>query len=181
MDNRLLQVLDVPANKGRVCSEDEWSNLEATLGTSLPVDFKDFNEHFGAGSFDELLIMPLIPTDDPVLSFASRNSNAALMIQMCVDEGLVSPMTRAYPEPGGLLAWATSSYGHTWLWRTDGPCDGWPVVAMPAGFDQVMFEYPTSATGYLGSLLNGELDDEFSAELMSEYPSLGVYSPIGTS
>ena len=176
MDARLEAIVRPPGTMGHVFSRDDWTTLERTLGTSLPGDVVEMHERFGSGWFGDHVIMPLLPAERGVLSLIPSHTEAASILQVLIDDGVLAGANAAYPVQGGLLEWADSGNGHMWFWRTDGESKDWTVVAVPEGYDQPIYRYDMGATGYLGALLSGDIDDDFAAGLLAlEDPPVSTF------
>lgn len=174
----LLELLAPPMPRGRVFGDSDWRELEAQLGTPLPRDHKEFNEVYGAGHLGDHVLMPLLPTSQPVLSLWSSNEDAASLLRFYMEEGILPTPARIYPEPGGLLEWAESGNGNMWFWETNGQPDEWTVAVVPESYDDPpIYRYPLSATSYLAALLRGDLDDDFPADLLTLDPPLTTFTP----
>jgi hypothetical protein len=99
----------------------DWAAVEAELGTTLPTDYRQIVDVFGAGSFDwyvDLLVPGLLGGD--------------LLVESRWDAENAGDMFRpyaAYPAPQGLLRWGGSEQEIVFCWQTGaGSPDDWPVL-----------------------------------------------------
>ncbi|WKV76526.1 hypothetical protein AW27_033745 (plasmid) [Streptomyces sp. PCS3-D2] len=62
-----------------------------------------------------------------------------------------------YPQPGGLISWASSNSGDTFYWRTSpADPDAWPVVVRTDNADWV--EFPVGAVEFLAGVYGRTID-----------------------
>lgn len=132
---------------------------EERLGIRFPKDFTEFGRLYGSGRLlhPELRVRsPCRPSyPDFVAEFVDifgglRESLALWAAKVSLDMSL-------FPEPGGLLPFASNSQG-TWIcWRMIGNTDEWTVVDME-GFKSGQYEkYDMGATDYLHQVMSRQL------------------------
>jgi SMI1-KNR4 cell-wall len=116
----------VPPPVSPVDAIGDWAAVEAAIGVRLPTDFKALISRYGAGEFNGL-IRPLTPFDPEttLIDWSNTLDNEGSFRDL-FPEQCPYPF---YPEPGGLLTWATTSDGAIMYWLTDGEPDDWKVVA----------------------------------------------------
>ncbi|MFI7368432.1 hypothetical protein P8A21_40680 (plasmid) [Streptomyces poriferorum] len=62
-----------------------------------------------------------------------------------------------YPQPGGLISWASSNSGDTFYWKTSpADPDAWPVVVRTDNADWI--EFPAGAVGFLAGVYGRTID-----------------------
>jgi hypothetical protein len=145
--------------------ESDWKAVESTVGTKLPVDYKNIINRYGSGDFCDLLILlnPFCVKDD-----------LNLLYQVGSEPELYGPMLESYnegrfgawpencpfsvyPEPGGLLPLACDSNGRDYFWLTEGEPDAWTIIRYDwrGGWDYKHFE--SSVVEFLVEWIGGEL------------------------
>ncbi|MFI2736868.1 SMI1/KNR4 family protein [Streptomyces sp. NPDC018711] len=132
----------------------DWAALEADLGTALPSDFRSLAEAYPALVIDDFLMVSLpAPGAEAPWASASRDDEILQDLHEMGDTEDYVP----YPQPGGLISWASSSSGDTFYWRT-GPADpdAWPVVVRTDNADWI--EFPVGAVEFLAGVYGRTLD-----------------------
>lgn len=107
-----------------------WQSVEEELGLVLPDDYKRFIDHYGSGC--------ICAADAEFASIVTYNlrsvSNAVAWVSAAgrryTDDRQAGyeHTFPSYPEPGGLLPWATTPEGDFFNWRTVGEANNWDVV-----------------------------------------------------
>ncbi|MFG3689615.1 hypothetical protein [Micromonospora sp. NPDC047740] len=104
----------------------DWADVEARLGVPLPADFRAFAAAYGPIDLGEYVWIwspagSEVPYQVRTLGWLRSNRDA--------NPG--SAPYRFWPEPWGLLKWATSRAGDDFFWDPSGSedPDTWPVVA----------------------------------------------------
>ncbi|MGW2372173.1 SMI1/KNR4 family protein [Kitasatospora sp. NPDC001683] len=114
-----------------------WHLAPLAVGIEFPSDYREFVDQLGAGEIrgDLVIISPIPPFD-----LDDGNDGFSRMVaRTSQDIGLEFKELRnldfalcpypIYPEPGGLLAWASNYSGDICFWLTeDSDPDRWPVV-----------------------------------------------------
>jgi hypothetical protein len=127
----LLEFLPPPEKPKRL--DRDWKKVEAEVGLALPEDYKQFIDHFGTGvirgyrrEVGEL----------EVWNFRDSSFSRAFKGRVSVAIGVFEEVSDCpfpfYPEPGGLLPFASTRSGDYLNWRTEGPPDDWDVVGYGA-------------------------------------------------
>ncbi|MFE5791400.1 hypothetical protein ACFQ8C_02370 [Streptomyces sp. NPDC056503] len=112
----------------------DWADVEARLGTALPVDYKQLAEVFGEGAFDDYLRL-YVPGSDARGSDLTGNA-FRLAGHVRAHGGALWEPYAVYPAPGGLLQWGDTEQAATFYWLTEGgDPDRWPVLAVEEDFD----------------------------------------------
>jgi hypothetical protein len=132
----------------------DWPALTDALGTGLPSDFRSLAENYPPFTIDDFLVVPL-PAPGREHRFAAGIRDALLPLQDLWETG-DSAGYAPYPQPGGLLPFATSLSGGHFHWRTTGgDPDQWPVVV--ATRDDAWWEHPGGALTFLAGLIDGSI------------------------
>lgn len=132
----------------------DWTALEAGLGTVLPSDFRSLAEAYPVFAIDDFLMVSL-PTPGAEAPWASASRDDEILqdlYEMGDTEDYVP-----YPQPGGLISWASSYSGDTFYWRTS-PVDpdAWPVVVRTDNAE--WFEFPVGAVEFLAGVYGRTID-----------------------
>nr|MDT0658665.1 SMI1/KNR4 family protein [Micromonospora sp. DSM 115978] len=115
----------VPPPTVPVDGQGDWAAAEATLGLSLPADFKALIGRYGRGEFCDLLFVYPPFGECTLVGYGVHMLDDDRRERIDFPEDYPYPL---YPEPGGLLVWGATSNGDRLCWRTKGAPDDWPVV-----------------------------------------------------
>ncbi|MEU3561852.1 hypothetical protein [Kitasatospora sp. NPDC006786] len=149
-----------------------WDLAQDIAGIQLPADYRAFVDLFGPGELrGELgIVTPRPLPGEPIsVDALSRKVNwltsdtGAAFKQMREDSFDLCPYP-VYPEPGGLLYWASNYNGDYCFWLTEGDNpDRWPVMVWLRGeFPDGWHHYDMGMARFLLLALSGEdatLDD----------------------
>ncbi len=122
----LFRLLPPPASPRE--NRGDWREVERTIGTVLPEDYKAFINAYGSGRINNLLwvLNPFTPNvhlnlmDELV---THRNNIEALRHEFAI------PFLPVFPEPGGVLPCAMTDNGDVLYWRSNGSPKEWSIVA----------------------------------------------------
>jgi hypothetical protein len=135
---RLAPPPEMPLEPGHPA---RWPAVEATLGTTLPDDYKEFVTAYGTGTFDDFL---------SVFTPFAVDSDGNLLCQRDV-----APPP-ACPGPDSLLPVGRTQNGDQIFWSTEGEPDGWPVVALASSSTEPE-RHELGLVPFLSWLLGGTL------------------------
>jgi hypothetical protein len=156
MLDRLRALLPPPAHPAEPGRPDGWAEVEATLGTPLPEDFKAFTEVYGSGKVDDFLYLfnPFAAGEDGnLLAERDRVLAAYARTRARFPDRLPPP---PFPEPGGVLPLGRTDNGDELYWVTGGDPGDWPVLLLESrAARQEVHRLPV--TGFLAALAAGEL------------------------
>jgi hypothetical protein len=156
MLERLRELLPPPADPVEPGRPDGWAEVEATLGTGLPDDFKAFTDLYGSGKVDDFLYLfnPFAAGEDGnLLAEKDRVLAAYARTRARFPERLRLP---PFPEPGGVLPLGRTDNGDELYWVTRGDPGDWPVALLESrAARQEVHRMPV--TGFLAALAAGEL------------------------
>lgn len=123
---KLIAIIPPPKRPIGVGSAERWARTEATLGTALPEDYRQFVHAYGARLFAGFYLI-----NTP----GSKGSHSNLVEY----HNLIAPSIMSYdsfdleydihPTRPGLLTWGHDENGHRHYWLTKGKPDHWTVVA----------------------------------------------------
>jgi hypothetical protein len=125
--DRLVSLVPPPASP--VDADGDWRRVQRLLGVALPGEFRVLLGRYGVGSFDDITL--LTPFDTHPQGVFDLVEHAERLIPWFEDLREDSPADfpfPLYPEPGGLLPWATTSVGTDLCWLTEGRPDRWPTA-----------------------------------------------------
>ncbi|WP_240203109.1 SMI1/KNR4 family protein [Streptomyces actuosus] len=132
----------------------DWATLEAALGTALPSDFRSLAEAYPVLVVDDFLMVSLPTPGAEALWASGRREDEILqdLYEMGDTQGYVP-----FPEPGGLISWASSYSGDSFYWKTS-PTDpdAWPVVVRTDNAE--WFEFPVGAVKFLVGVYGRTVD-----------------------
>ena len=121
----LMRLVPPPAEP--VHGDGEWRWVWPSLGCRLPNDYQELMGVYGLGSFDDVVLWTPFTSH----SWANLVKQARNLVgdygPVRDDDPSAFPYP-LYPEPGGLLPWASSSGGEWLCWLTGAEPDHWPVV-----------------------------------------------------
>ncbi|MFF3333071.1 SMI1/KNR4 family protein [Streptomyces sp. NPDC002888] len=116
----------------------DWAALEAALGRALPSDFRSLAEAYPVLVIDDFLMVS-VPTPGAETLWASGCREDEILqdlYEMGDTEDYVP-----YPQPGGLISWASSYSGDSFYWKTSpADPDAWPVVVRGDNGDWMEFQ-----------------------------------------
>jgi hypothetical protein len=145
MTNANVGALQDLLNWHAKASAHDWKSLNAVIGVSYPEEFRELVDLFPPGSFQTFLNV-LHPDDaaDPT-EYRRRVTECASLVRDWAAD-LTDPVG-VYPEPGGLLPWATVGFDVVICWLTAGDDPGkWPVVVCESDVDRWnRYDLPTAA------------------------------------
>lgn len=107
-----------------------WERLFEELGTRLPAAYVALMDRYGAGCWgDWLRFHTPLRTDGGFRRLAEQDAEA---YRGAIGGWRAEDPFPVWPEPGGLLAFATSNDADVLGWLTEGPDpDAWPLVVWP--------------------------------------------------
>jgi len=156
--------------------EFDWAAIEASLGLRLPDDYKRLVETFPDGEFQGLLHVNRPgdshqPADEFLGYYAWRLHDMRELRRL----GRHFPYP-IFPEPGGLLPWASGPGAEPMFWLTGGEDpNAWPVVTADQDFAGWR-EFPGSACKFLIEVVEGRFDGaQFGVDLTTHGPSFRFY------
>ncbi|MFH8622916.1 hypothetical protein ACH4A8_13590 [Streptomyces vietnamensis] len=132
----------------------DWAVLDAALGTALPSDFRALAEAY-----------PVLVVDDFLTVSVPRPGTEALWASEARDDEILQDLFEMgdtgdyvpFPQPGGLISWASSSSGDSFYWRTSpADPDAWPVVVRGDNGD--WSEFPVGAVAFLAGVYGRTID-----------------------
>jgi len=151
MTNANVEALQGLLNWRAPVAPYDWGSLEATVGVRYPSEFRQIVEAFPPGWFQsEFGILHPGRFANPVEYRRAVAAHANIVRDRAGD--LAEPMP-VYPEPDGLLPWATVGFGPILCWSTeDEDPDKWPVVVCPSAVDR-WSHYDLSTAAFLTATL----------------------------
>jgi hypothetical protein len=152
----LTNILPPPVEIFNSGTEKEWKYFEDRLGTSLPIDYKEFVNSYGSGAIDNFLW---------VLNPFIQNENLNLFLKTkVICEAYVQSKRKfpheflydVYPEVGGLLPWALTDNGDVLYWITKGEHESWQIVVFESR-STLCTSYNKSMTEFIYEIVSHNL------------------------
>ena len=171
MLERLRELLPPPADPVEPGRPDGWAEVEATLGTGLPDDFKAFTELYGSGKVDDFLYLfnPFAAGEDGnLLAEKDRVLAAYARTRAGFPERLRLP---PFPEPGGVLPLGRTDNGDELYWITEGEPDAWPV-ALFGSRESKHERYEGGVASFLTACAEGRLETAIMPRSMTKSSGL---------
>ncbi|MDA0160469.1 SMI1/KNR4 family protein [Solirubrobacter ginsenosidimutans] len=135
----------------------DWAAAESALGTALPTDYKAFCDRYGHGEFfNGWGWFPLTP----FAHHCHEDLVSTFWRDILADDDWGR---RPFPEPGGVLPFATSELKYRFWWLAEGPPDDWPVLVEDDG--GTWHQFALTATELLAVALRDELFGPPEADL----------------
>jgi hypothetical protein len=172
---RLTTMVPPPKEPRDAGTPSAWSEVEAKLGLTLPDDYKQIVALYGTGQWQGFWFMLTPFTENRFLNLwlQSQTGDAGQTSKLDAeryirdslpDFGYPHPI---YPEPGGILPWASTDNGGNFFWLTKGPSDGWNTIYY-ADRSFEFQEYDLSCSRLLFGAVSGEIPI-FAEELGDDY------------
>ncbi|MFN2197103.1 MAG: SMI1/KNR4 family protein [Anaerolineales bacterium] len=175
--NRLFHLIAPPAKPVETGTLKSWNETEALLGVPLPADYKDLIDHYGTGSFGDLIMVYSPFTQIEVLNLfyaLDTLQQADRQTQKLGDPSWTAVQPFAYyPALKGLLPWGcTRNLSQVFFWQVKGTPATWETVFynLRSGEYEV-WKYPMSA--FLYRLFTHQIE---SVLLPEDFP--GTEEPI---
>ncbi|MFJ1766106.1 hypothetical protein ACIOD2_37655 [Amycolatopsis sp. NPDC088138] len=134
----------------------DWEIVEATLGTALPSDYKEYCARYPAAVFDENLRVDHPTCSDDFYNLLSGAVGRTAAVRQLTAEFPVLYEYPVYPDPGGLLCWGNTTGRVQCYWLTEGPPDSWKVVID----EEIPVVFDGNFTETLADILDGNLPEE---------------------
>lgn len=152
----LRTLLTPPLVPEHVPTEDGWNYAEQTLGTELPLDYKEFLEVYGSGKIDDFLW---------VLNPASPNPYGNLITCWRDQQGVFEHMQNGsaplryelHPASPGLLPLGQTDNGDTMFYLCNGKPSDWKIAWLPSRDEDVQV-FDMGLTEFLVAAMRHELD-----------------------
>ena len=166
--SRLAALVGVPDRKR---NRLDWRAIEASLGTRLPEDYKRLVDTFPDGIFQGLARVNRPgdhhQSDKEFLGFYAYQLEDMRALR---SDGHSFPYPM-FPEPGGLLPWATGPRREPFFWVTQAEDpNAWPVVTADYGFTEWR-EFSGPACQFLIEVVEGRFDGSiFGVDLAARGP-----------
>ncbi|GAA2083106.1 hypothetical protein GCM10009759_00940 [Kitasatospora saccharophila] len=131
-----LRVLVEPPARPYLGSGRTWADLAADLGTELPTEYRALMELYGSGQWGGHLRFHT-PLRKGGQDFVEHQRGTCEDYPILREDFPEQYPLAVWPEPGGFLPFATSTYGDELGWLAEGPDpDRWPLIVYPRNVDQ---------------------------------------------
>ncbi|HKP51973.1 MAG TPA: SMI1/KNR4 family protein [Chloroflexia bacterium] len=152
----LTSVAQRPKEPRETGSDRSWLEIENSLGTALPTDYKEYINLYGTGELGGMIWIYNAFSNSPTLNLLIQ-AREVLDIwretRSMFGEECPYPL---YPEPNGLLPWGHVDTGAELFWQTSGSPDQWSVVVNESRGPEFQ-KFEESMSGFLTSLFAGRL------------------------
>jgi len=154
-------------------SPSAWRGVEAELRLSLPDDYKQVVTHYGSGQWQEFWFLLNPFTANRFLNLCRQSlpgpegPSTTLGAERYTREHLGNYPHPIFPEPGGILPWASTDNGGRFFWLTEGSPTRWKTIYYPSR-DPDFETYELSCSELLYGAVTGELP-VFAEEFGSDY------------
>ena len=122
--NDLVTLVPPPALPIENGPPEKWGTIEASLGTAMPPDYREFGLRYGSGRFCKGFIEVFNPFAESYSELVKVQCN---FLRTVKDAGMELPHD-PFPALPGLLPWGRDENGHMMCWLTDGKPDEWPII-----------------------------------------------------
>ena len=175
--NPLFDLISPPQKPVETGTSKSWQESEAFLGIPLPSDYKDLIDHYGTGSFGDLIMVysPFTQIEFLNLFYALDTlQQADRQTQKLGDRSWTAVQPFAYfPALKGLLPWGcTRKFSQVFFWQVKGAPAKWETVFYDLrNGEYEVWKYPIS--GFLYRLYTRKIE---SVLLPEDFP--GIEEPI---
>ena len=138
-------------------AEGDWERVEATIGLTLPDDYKNLISEYGTGRFSNFLYAFNPFSANEWLNLIN-SSQKILAGQRTLREDFPKEFPlQLFPEPNSLFPWGSTDNGNYLYWHTKGESQDWAVVVWESrGTEHEVYEMST--TQFLGKWLSRQLN-----------------------
>jgi hypothetical protein len=155
-----------PFESGR---DEDWSKIEARLGTTLPDDFKKFISQFGTGRLGNFIyVLSPFASNEFVNLFNQTHERLDANREIRKDFPEAVPFS-LYPEQNGVLPWAFTDNGDVLCWLTKGKPNEWIVVVQESRLAE-WEQFSESMSGFLTKLFTGNLSSNILGNHFIQIP-----------
>jgi hypothetical protein len=133
--SRLIEMVPPPEHPYDAGNEEYLASAEVVLGLKLPANFKTLILTYGTGCWQGFWYILNPNTSNEYLNLIAQSQSllpkgwstldAERIIRNQEQERYPHPI---YPEPGGILPWATTDNGGRFFWLTIGEPDHWSTI-----------------------------------------------------
>lgn len=156
---RLEQVVPPPTAPLEPVASERWSSAEATLGLTLPDDFKQLVDTYGTGMFNDFLTVFVPFAGNKNLNLLDVQTPILDAYRTLAKEHPDTAPFPVFPEPGGLFPYARTDNGDVFYWKTVGEPNSWPTVLFESRH-AFYEEFGQPTTELLAGLLDGTITSE---------------------
>lgn len=157
-----MKLVPPPTNPVAPGSPDAWKQVEEEMGTSLPQDFKDYIQAYGAGQWADFFGIqnPFYKWKHPQASkswkawIGKRFELYEEFQQKWPNDTAPFPL---FPKPEGLLAFGYNDNGGTLCWQTIGDPNSWRIVCLDGKLSEQYDVFDMTLTGFLDSLVSEKI------------------------
>src|SRR6266498_3741556 len=112
----LLNTVIAPSKHNAVYHHEEWEQAEKALGTTLPRDYKQLINAYGACCLCNFIWVFSPFTENHHLNLHAQVKRILDGMQTLQQKYAEERKYPLFPQPGGLLPWGTSDNGDVFYW-----------------------------------------------------------------
>jgi hypothetical protein len=158
----LMKLVPPPTEPVAPGSPEGWQQVEEEMGTSLPQDFKDYIQVYGAGQW-----AGFFGVMNPFYKWKHLHASKSWKAwfgkrfegfgQLQQDYPQYQAPFRLHPEPDGILAFGYDDNGGTLCWEKTGTPDSWRIVCLDGKLSEQYDVFNMTLTGFLDSLISEKI------------------------
>ncbi len=150
---RLTELIPPPKRPLRASDDGNWKKLADAIDFPFPVSFLEYGRTYGTGEFDAggYVLKMTNPLDPKYPKWALEQS----AIMRTRGDGPERRDTRFYPEPGGVLPFASDLSGDLVFFTREATIASCPTDP------NILIQYEYDFVGFLCALFSGALSPEF--------------------
>ncbi len=153
----LRQVFPAPESPTGPPTESDWTAAEQSLEIVFPADYRELLNVYGVGSFRLPGDMVVVLGPTAVAEEAGPDGLYPDQLESWFEEMEPDEVPYSiFPELSGLLGFGGNDNGYSFFWHTNGPSDGWTIVA--ATEDGHFEEFDMNLTDFLVKMSRGQLE-----------------------
>ena len=146
-----------------------WTEIESDLSIRFPIDYRNMIEHFGPGTFADVLDVYTPGVENSLLEIRAFTRSNAEAIRSRLPKIAASYPYPIYPDEGYILPAATFVDGERVYWLTgSADSDRWPLLLRLRGRGWHRFEM--SLTEFILKLFGNALSIESLDYWFDEFP-----------
>jgi hypothetical protein len=182
---RLVEMVPPPVAPFEAGAASDFARVEGELGLALPEDYKRLILAYGSGQWQRFWVILNPFAENEYINLLVQCQNRRPKKWSMLDAERVVREAEGgryphpiYPEPGGILPWASTDNGGRFFWLTKGGADEWATVYY-ADRSPEFGVYEMSCTELLYGAVSGELPifrEEFGDD--HEYGRADAFVPL---
>lgn len=156
-------------------SHGDWVAIENEIGTSIPIEYKEFINTYGSGKIlDFLIILNPFSKRETINLISGMATQKEVIEELTNDYGEDFPYS-IYPETDGLLPFAITDNGDVIYWLTNGSPDDWNIIINESrgpDFERIQL----STLDFIEKFVSGALNSDIIPNIKP--PKFPIFKPI---